>query len=910
MQGVSSIEGTLFLPCELGSEGYYMKRRLALVLLSAIMVLVLTIGLAACGDKPAENPEFEEYEKIVTTVIENTFEDVELGAKTTSLTAKVNTAMRARPMAFTADDKTDLFAYLDSVDEKEVSDNTSFYKTVFEQTFYLPLVGGNAIRTYHGATDFYNVGIGIESWQQYFTTLSEGTQKITYLLSQSEGDHAYYYMEIDYKSEQNFEFRALRSAESDDEKLFLYGNSGGEFLAVSYISDEETAGNSYVQYDCDGQGYTIIDPVVVGDCYTAVEQDFADLDITFIDGIYDDIRYTLSQDEWEQSLLVYFPDSGMTSIADSLRIENGVLYGWQGDDAKCPSVVEIPSDVTAIVSQPYFPAHVKKLVIPASVRAIKDENGITNCSVEDFMLELRNENGGMEFLQSIELVGNSPIFSIREGCLYAKASGTLLYIPQNSAMTKLTLDSPVSQAAEFCLRSGPFSVLKELTVTQDGLLAANWILSESYSEQAQAKNISLDKLTVNLANSVPDMALMTAFSTREMVVTGTTGTETLTLNLGGDAQHVLLDIVGSVWLDNRGYDAEGQELLGEIEEVELTEKVARFEENILYPATISLPYSVFYLTTSGKGNDLMPTDLRGSLQYETTELISRITFGEQDISRSYRFRSMTDEERAEYKILCDFKNISFITEEYSEYGEPYASITGYWGEESVIEVPESILGYPVYWFELCNTSPQTDLPEPTVDGVAELHLPATLKVFSVWNVSEYGTTYALEKIVYDGTKEQFKNICSTDWELEDVLASTKTVECTDGVFEGSGGQTEPTMRYYLKCTDGTKYDGASASVTIDWGKYSENGGISVSFIDKNGNEYPVSSDGSFGGIYYFELHIEFEAPTQSIALRFDVDIRAFEEENIAVGTTVLWAYDPNGGSSRYEFVLGNVETLQ
>ena len=71
----------------------------------------------------------------------------------------------------------------------------------------------------------------------------------------------------------------------------------------------------------------------------------------------------------------------------------------------------------------------------------KDENGITDCAVEDFMLELRDEIGNMEFLQSIELAGNSSIFSIREGCLYAKKSGTLLYIPQNSAMTKLTPSS-------------------------------------------------------------------------------------------------------------------------------------------------------------------------------------------------------------------------------------------------------------------------------------------------------------------------------------------------------------------------------------------------------------------------------------------------------------------------------------
>ena len=65
MQGVSSVEGTLFLPCEIGSEGYYMKRSLALVLLSTVMVLALSFGLAACGDKPAENLEYEEFETVV-----------------------------------------------------------------------------------------------------------------------------------------------------------------------------------------------------------------------------------------------------------------------------------------------------------------------------------------------------------------------------------------------------------------------------------------------------------------------------------------------------------------------------------------------------------------------------------------------------------------------------------------------------------------------------------------------------------------------------------------------------------------------------------------------------------------------------------------------------------------------------
>ncbi len=61
--------------------------------------------------------------------------------------------------------------------------------------------------------------------------------------------------------------------------------------------------------------------------------------------------------------------------------------------------------------------------------------------------------------------------------------------------------------------------------------------------------------------------------------------------------------------------------------------------------------------------------------------------------------------------------------------------------------------------------------------------------------------------------------------------------------------------------------------------------------------------------YCFALEVASEDPAQSIALRFDVDILAFGEENVAVGTTVLWAYDPSGGSSRYEFILDNVETL-
>ena len=270
---------------------------------------------------------------------------------------------------------------------------------------------------------------------------------------------------------------------------------------------------------------------------------------------------------------------------------------------------------------------------------------------------------------------------------------------------------------------------------------------------------------------------------------------------------------------------------------------------------------------------------------------------------------MTKEEEIECKKFADFKNVYYYTAEESKYGVQYAALSCYWGDDSIVNVPETINGYPVLEVELA-THPSWDrYPPVSVENVKEVHLPASLKKFDIMNWASDEKQYALEKIVFGGTKEQFQKICSSR-DIEAILTFTKIIECTDGVFEGSDGQTEPTMRYYLKCADGSKYDGTAVYVTIDWSRYKEEGGISVIFIGKNGNEYPASSDGSFGGIYYFELHIASEDPAQSIALRFDVGILSFEEENIAVGITVLWAYDPNGGGSRHEFVLGNVETLQ
>ena len=910
MQGVSSVEGTLFLPCEIGSEGYYMKRKLALVLLSTIMVLALAFGLAACGDKPAENFEYEEFETVVKTVLNNSVNKMGEEAEAAAIRA---TSFNVMPLAFTQEEKDDLFGIIDKYSSEAEIMEKNYVKGMFDlvtqTTMAFPLIAGDALRTYPKVSEFYGVSVGCREEGIYIRVNKDETLYTTSVYTGGGNySESYYRMEIDYKSETEFSFMIFQDSPANVEtnmdayKMFYYGDSEMNFL--NGMVNEE--GGIFAYYR-NGTDFVLNSAEAAAEMAPLLSAGFEAVDREEIKAISTDTDHIITTEQWADCYTKYMTGGGHFGAQDGqFEIKNGVLYGWVGKEEDCPSVITLPS-VNSVYYELRFPAHVKEITIPATVQSVKVERGmlewleggknegadktLVECPLQYFTILLNTQDGSFKTLEKINVASQSPLFA-SDGAFLRSKDGMLLYVAGAENLVSLEMQGKISRTAVECLAQSDLSRLKVLTIdeqtAEDAVYsvfegASNAISLDTFNIELSGDSFggtfggkvhSIGTVNVTYDNVQSEQAIDFECS---VVTLNIVGGRFCRIDTASVIENAVVDFAGSVSLYPSGSK-------GQIKNIVISEQVEEFNALSTSPMTVTLPYSLYFFKASEKYagfSDLANTVLEMDWsETDITELKSSVIADGNEFENTYIFAPMTDEEREEWIAISSFRNIHYFTAEESEYGEPYAAITGYWGEESIIKVPETILGYPVYRFELCNTSPHIDLPDPTVDGVTELHLPATLKDFFVLIDNNDGKPqYALEKIVYDGTKEQFQKICSS-WDIEAILTFTKIIECTDGVFE------------------------------IDWSRYKEEGGISVSFIDKNGNEYPASSDGSFSGIYYFKLHVESEDSAQSIALRFDVDIRAFEEENIAVGITVLWAYDPNGGSSRYEFVLGNVETLQ
>lgn len=833
-----------------------MKRRLALVLLSAVMVLALAFGLAACGDKPARNSEFEEYEKIVTTVIENTVG--KLGERTQAET-QTAAAKALVSRAFSAEDKDELFVYLNGFTDKEAADNSSFYRDVFEQTFYLPLIGGDIIREYHGASNFYGVTICAPFWGQYFKTVSEGTRKITYALTDSpQTNNAYIYMEIDFKSESDFAFRALQTDKTGTETLFLYGNDDLQFLAISHGG---TDGSDYVLFDNpNGTGFRILDGETIEYCHEMVAEQFSLVDRAVLDGMKDEEYYAVAEDEWNAVNLKYFPDSGMTvDEGPEWVIENGIVsaYGWEH---KNMTELTLPADAEAVFFQLHIPHTVKKLTFPANIKSIKIpeddleylETGVApedsepqpgepesatvyvDCPAKYFQIFL---NGEESRLEEISVEDGCDIFKVENNCLYG-ADGTLVYVPENENITSLSFAS-TDYGRLFSGTSCNLQNLKELEIDFEGDEQPAFddfyfeLFGISSLESVTLNNIGTRNFSVTVGNVWEDRSK----SIKELYLGGT-GDASVNISFCGSLQNVVIGdgITDYEFCAVSDSDVEIS-LSKDVQTGHISDMDTGSKDDPAYTEThyrILLPWSKIKFEHLKKYT-VLERDFSEYVYAEHYAGYDKTEFEHHNANCTVVFQPLSAAEQDEADRLDSFKDISFITEEYSEYGEPYAAIAGYWGEENVIKVPETILGYPVYRFELRNTSPQTDLPEPTVEGVTELHLPAALKDFSVYNYSYNGEPqYALEKIVYGGTKEEFLRIINDqDYrELYALLEFTEEIICNGEILTPP---QQPARESWL--FEGE--NGNTLQIDLDWSDYDAKSTIKAvqARLIYNGSEY-------------------------------------------------------------------------
>mgnify|MGYP006924666610 CR=1 FL=1 len=163
------------------------------------------MSLSACGGtKKTNNTEFDEYKRIVTSVI-NKYTQNDKGKNIK--TSNSSDSFSAKPMSVSTSVKDEMLNIMEACQDKESTELYNFYNDVFEQSFYIPLICGDAITEYHSSKVFYDVSIYMPFWGQYVLTRVDGTHKITYVYTEADNNQRkenFIYIDLDYTDADNF----------------------------------------------------------------------------------------------------------------------------------------------------------------------------------------------------------------------------------------------------------------------------------------------------------------------------------------------------------------------------------------------------------------------------------------------------------------------------------------------------------------------------------------------------------------------------------------------------------------------------------------------------------------------------------------------------------------------------------
>ncbi len=848
-----------------------MKRKIFMSVLIALMVIMSIVGLSACnggannggngndsngGGDVNVNSEFEEYETIAATVIKNSRE---------ALAAKSAQSVENKgsfTMSFGQNEKDALFDYLSEHPEKVATDNTSFFTDVFQQSFFIPLICGYAIREHHGAQEFYDVKIALPFYEQYIETKSEGTVKTTYCYSDDINHGGSGYCEflvvaLDYKSESDYNFKVVQFSRDYTSKMFIYGNSDMEFFAMSrYDADEP----GYITFNAKGEsGYAIYEDAVAFDyCYEMVEEEFTSIDKDYVKSVMENSQYTLAVSEWNEASQYYIGEILTSDAQDGqFDIIDGVLYGWMGEEADCPSSLVLPSDVKSIYYSLRLPSHVKELTIPASVNSIKIEKGyldilqggkgdgeyddtLVECPTEFFEIILLDYEGEVSFLNRISVGPNSPLFKVKNQCLYS-TDDYLLYIPVNNSITSLTIDaSKMSVMVETTLSLVYLPNLKTVDVTPAFIVdeeneQAGWYINPLewlFLNDNVTQTYNLEKLIIRGASDrVQSFNLNGALASVDTVEIYGSNVEMLNIDIGANVGHIKLydGLGGSIFISNEYSDEYGRHK-GDVEKITLHKDVEHIQTSVIGGGVIDfiLPWSTvqFYIQEKYMALGIYQFDV-DNYDFNASEML----FEQEQINA--KFAPLQEEDLT---TLEHVKNFSYEIVNYDDrFDCEYIRIIGYRGESPILTVPETMLGYPVYSF-----SDQT-----IADTVTEFHLPACLKEFIF---SGYSSAFTLDKIVYEGTAEQLAKTLP-DLDINRLLAITKRIECSDTTID-RGRKFEKESYSYTVAGGNIAF-----TVNIDWSLRF----LSVEFFEGDDRYYShdITSEGYIEDFFFNLKEVDY-----------------------------------------------------
>lgn len=856
-----------------------MKKGHLFVLLCAIFICVTVFAFTACN-KTVTNAEYEEFATVMKTVLANSVERMDNSAKSSSDTSVTSFAnFGSRPIIAAKTEGAGLFDVLNRHQGTAVVQEENYVKGFFDlvmQTVVsMPLVAGDALRTYPKVDKFYGVSVGSKERGMSVVVNKTGTHYTILVRTEAPVlSDEYFVMELEYTGENDFSFCIYQIASARENmnayQMFYYGDSDLRFLNLYLTAVNETGDESGgIVYYINGTDYVQENPDALEEVYALVKDGFQSSELDRFK-VLQNPNHNITGEQWDACYNKYIGNDGhFDTQGGHLDIRNGVLYGWVGNFNDCPSTIEIPATVNALYYELHFPDRAKELVIPSSVKSVKVEKGVLDrlegaqeegtdrtlveCPLEYFIIIGYAEDGSDNFLKEITLKGNSALFEIKDRCLYSKSDGMLLYVPESNSLTKLVLDANISEGARYCLRLANLPALSEVEATLESV--PRWDggteifnpLDELFFNYNGNKNYSLNKLSVYGSIDV-STALSVASGVsyiREIVVDVQDIEEYAScsieiecradrvkvLDAGTDCQVNISSAVKNLFFDCESevevYDIYG-ESSGSGSTIQITARVQSLDVSLGFPARIELPYpALSWLSFSHK---FLPNDIRDILaQYTndqlaaTTELVSHQGMAE----TVYVFSEPTADEVA---IAENFQTIEQIPESMSEYGVNYIRLSGFKGASAVLNIPETVYGLPVLEVMLFGAvADETNLKE--------LHLPSSLKRFSMEG------EFALEKIVFEGSKNEFFRLMGEDRFVYQLFDYMQKIVCNDGEIIPAPNPAQEEIHAHIP------EQNAFVVVRVDWSANSIEVELTV-----DGKTYTSHNIGQFSEETYYILN--------------------------------------------------------
>lgn len=762
------------------------------------MLIVLVFALTACNITVSE--EYQQYKTVVENVKKNS---LDLWNK------EGDTASKSANMSLTQQQQDGLLGLLDAYKaplSREDSDYIKgYFNAVSEVTFNLPLVAGYALSEYKRESKFYGVVVNVEEQGFFMVTDNNGTDfysKVLVSMSSDPSNDVFYYLNVNYVSETQFDFVVYEIGGEDKGTTCFYGNSNLDFVVLhkegGFVMFSTTSGGAILNDNND----------LVAQCYQYFEESVNAVDKEEMRSYRNQYDYQFSSSEW---MAAYNKFIGGTSAADNgefgFEVVDGVITQLKGDINNCPSELTLPANATAVYYHLEIPSQVKKLIIPSNITSVKMErqqlenyqNGsdnydyepfrnLVNCPARYFSITVFSETTNDLLLESVEVQGNSTVFEVNNNCLYDK-DGNLLYIPNNSNITKLTLD--YDKVGEYILSrqnfvNFSFSNIREIDC-KIGYDSQKDFVVDLFYELAYSieggTTLNLDLLTLRIDTSW--------YEFRSLDSTGSDITIDR-INIIGVSNGCQMTFVGAFDFDvNEMYFDNG---IGSADVYFIdgaTVKDVYFEENVShfdamcndYTLKMHLPWTQYEFEYGGKYALMnMSYTQYQLLQWDySTNVHERVLNEEEGLSVLYEFLPMSDDEFAEVELMKQFGNIQFHgPNDGCDLGLDYkhAILYGYKGTGSTITVPSDMGGYTVVYLTLTNNTSEGFTP--TIDGVTKLVLPDTLLKLELR--SDYGEKfYHFDEIEYNGTMDKFKSMFE-NWELNYVYSICNEVICSDGTL--------------------------------------------------------------------------------------------------------------------------------